>query len=405
MRRLAGPVRVAHIVSHPIQYFAPLYKAIAENEDIDLTVYFCSAASTGRYFDAGFGATVEWDVPLLDGYKFVFTKEARTRTIGGMGANWRLSLDVLGLVLKGRYDVVWIHGYNSVDAVVLAALQGLGHRVVLRDEQTLLTDRSRLKRAIKRLILPFLYKNVCGMYIGRASREYFIHYGTAPSKLFPAFYSLDNGWLQAQRSALSGRRSELRRQFGIEGDEPVVLFCGKLIDKKRPDLLLRAFAAVRARLKCHLLFVGDGPMRIALEQLGTSLGITDVHFAGFLNQSRIGEGYVASDMFVLPSAYDETWGLVVNEAMNFGLPIIVSSRVGCGPDLVHDGINGYIFETDNQIALTEAICKVLSVEGDGIVQFGKASSSIIEKYDVHQCARDIVSCCLQLGCKSEPADQ
>src|SRR5205823_2210965 len=155
-------------------------------------------------------------------------------------------------------------------------------------------------------------------------------------------------FFQAESRRLKEERGTLRARFGIPPDAgPVVLFVGKLIPKKRPTVALEAFARVRAGRRCALLIVGDGELRSELQRCIAQQGIEDVYFAGFLNRSEISQAYAVADVLVLPSSLHETWGLVVNEAMNFSMPLIVSDKVGCAADLVHPGENGLILRCDD----------------------------------------------------------
>jgi glycosyltransferase involved in cell wall biosynthesis len=139
------------------------------------------------------------------------------------------------------------------------------------------------------------------------------------------------------------------------------LFSGKLIAKKRPLHLLEAFAAVqRERTRpAALLYVGDGELRSELEQRARQFPDLCIRFAGFLNQTRIVRAYAAADVLALPSAWGETWGLAVNEAMNYGLVPIVTDRVGCAGDLVHDGRTGFVIPVDEGPALAGALRRLL----------------------------------------------
>jgi len=238
-----------------------------------------------------------------------------------------------------------------------------------------------------------LLKTAFGLYIGEQNRRYFEHYGGRHERLFATRYCVDNEHFRQIAHQLRSRRSDVRATFGISDDAPVVLFCGKLIPKKAPDLLLESFRAVRARRKCWLLIVGEGMLRSDLEKYVDSNHVEDVVFAGFLDQREIAKAYVASDVFVLPSVFNETWGLVVNEAFNFGLPTIVSDKVGCAVDLVRDGWNGLVVPAQDVGALSDALDRLV---GDREIRevFGECCRKLVERYDVGSCADGIVDAIL-----------
>ncbi len=384
-----NPLRVAHLVSHPIHYFAPLYRELANREDIDLTVYFYSV---GAFEDAEFGRRIEWDTPLLDGYRSRFCDSAM-RTLAAP-ASIRPRADIAREVAAGDYDVVWAHGYaHATTWLTLAAARASGARVLIRDEQTLLHARPKLRSFAKAAGLRTLFSRASGLYIGEENRRFFRHYGMPEDRLHPARYCVDNAYFRAQAAALAPARTEIRSSFGIDDGAPVVLFTGKLIDKKQPLRLIEAFAHARAVTRAWLLIAGDGPLRRQCEAFAERLGVADrIVFAGFLNQSELPRAYAAADMFVLPSKLHETWGLVVNEAMNFGLPIVVSDRVGCAADLVRAGENGRIVPHDDTAKLADAIVR-LALQPEMRRAFGERSAEIVSDYSIAAAADGIVAAC------------
>lgn len=393
-------VRLAHVVSHPIQYFAPLYRELARRPEVDLTVFFCSDATVGTYHDSGFGRAIRWDVPLLEGYRWRMYPSAR-----GAPATDRFvarpNLDVVREIASGRYDAVWVHGYMQATTwLAVAAARARGMTVLLRDEQTLLKRRPWHRRVIKEPLLRALFAQCSGLYIGEENRRYLRQYGIPERRLFFAPYAVDNAFLQRRARQLARRRDALRRSFGISDDAPVVLFVGKFVEKKQPLRLLDAFARVRRARACWLLMAGDGPLRSAAEALAGRLGVPGVRFTGFLNQTELPSAYAAADVFVLPSSHDETWGLVVNEAMNFGLPVVVTDRVGCARDLVHAGENGFVVPHDDTDALDCAIDALVADAGLR-ARFGRKSRTRIESYSVERAADGIVEACLTRGVRAD----
>ena len=389
---MSTPLRLAHLVSHPVQYFAPLYREIASRPEVDLTVYFYSDATAREFHDTGFGRPIAWDTPLLDGYDARFLPSAERTRISGPFLR-RTNLDIVREIATGRYDALWVHGYAHVTTWLAAATaRARGMRVLIRDEQTLLHGRTPHKRALKEVALRALYSQAHGLYIGEENRAYFKHYGMPDHRLHAARYCVDNEFFRTKAAGLAPLRADVRAAFGIEGETPVVLFAGKLIEKKQPMLLIEAFAKVRAAQPCALLIAGDGPLRNEAEALAAHLGVPGVHFAGFMNQTELPAAYAAADIFVLPSQLHETWGLVVNEAMNFALPIVVSDKVGCGADLVEPGRNGFIVPHSDAEALAGAIAQ-LAGDAEMRARFGARSRTIVERYSIESAADGIVAAC------------
>jgi glycosyltransferase involved in cell wall biosynthesis len=141
-----------------------------------------------------------------------------------------------------------------------------------------------------------------------------------------------------------------------------------------------------------LLIAGDGPLRAEMQCRVAALHVPDVRFAGFLNQSELPSAYAVADAFVLPSKIHETWGLVVNEAMNFGLPVVVSDKAGCAADLVRSGANGLVVPHGDTAALAGAIARLVD-EPDTRARFGVVSRRIIDRYSIESCADGIVAAC------------
>lgn len=347
----ARPIRLAAFAAGPVFYQVPLYRLLAADPRVDLTVIYGSSGGV-RPYDAGLGGrAVAWDVDLLSGYRSVFLERAdRNDVLGGFLA--LRDPDVVSVLRRGEFDALWIHGFQYLTSWL--ALAGAGRRpVLLREEQTLLHERPAPRRWLREAVLRALFARVHALAIGSANRAYYRRYGLPEERLFHVPYCVDNDALQARAVELAPRKAELRRRFGIADDAgPVVLFVGKLEAKKQPLRLLEAFARARAGgRRCTLLLVGEGPLGPELRRRAGE----DVRLAGFLNRSEIPQAFAAADLFVLPSARHETWGLVVNEAMNFSLPVVVSDKVGCAPDLVHEGRNGHVVAWDDTEALAERI--------------------------------------------------
>jgi len=322
--------RLAILASHPVQYNAPLFRAISQR--LELKVFYAHAATAQEQARAGFGVGFTWDVDLLSGYEHVFLNNiARNPEVGRFtGIDTPEISDRLreepfdALLLMGWYRKCFIQG--------LIAAKRLAIPVMVRGDSHLETPRSAIKVMAKRMLYPyFLRRFDAALVVGKRNRAYWEHYGYPVERIFEAPHCVDNAFF-SDRATLEAR-TVLRRELGISGHAKVALIAGKLIPGKRPLDLVDAVARIRNEgADAHILVAGSGPMEQAVRSACTQRGVP-LHMLGFCNQTQMPAAYAAADVLVMCSE-SETWGLVVNEALASGTPSLVSSAVGCAPDLV-----------------------------------------------------------------------
>ncbi len=358
-----GSYRVACLVSHPIQYQAPLFRYLAAHPGIDLTVFFLSDLSIYAYHDSGFGVDVKWDVPLLDGYRHDFLPRIGSGSGLSFWRPWTFGLRTR--LRRGRFDAVWVHGYAHRGCLAgIAAAKSLGMQVMLRGESNLPSETDdALKLGVKRVAMPALLRTIDGVLaIGRLNREYYLHYGVEAGRIFPMPYAVDNEFFRCAAERARPQREELRAELGLKPGRAVILFASKMQPHKRAADLLEAYARLSpngvAEPAPYLVFAGDGEERVNLERRARELKWDSVRFIGFRNQSELPALYDLCDVFVLPSEH-EPWGLVVNEAMNAGKPLVVSDRVGAGPDLIEDGVSGFIYPVRDIASLADRLRRLI----------------------------------------------
>ncbi len=389
-------VRVAYLVSHPIQYQVPLLRRISQEPDIELTALFASNFSVHQYADKGFGVDVKWDVPLLDGYDYEFLPVIwdKRRTGRTTQFNYGIFRRLLGDESRAGFDVLWVHGYstlNTLQGMLVAKL--LGIPVLLRAESRLaLTGETGLKSDAKRLFFGLLRYFVDGVLpIGSSNSAYWRHYlgDGVPQFLMP--YAVDNDYFQRQCREASLKRNELLQQLNLDRSRPIILFASKLQNRKRCGDLLEAYLKLSPgdgiEPDPYLVIVGDGEERAALEKRVAESGFRSVRFCGFRNQTELPGFFDIATVFVLPSL-NEPWGLIVNEVMNAGRAVIVSDDVGCQPDLVSDGVEGCVFPAGNVAALTDALRKVLAQPSTADAM-GKRALERISKWDYEEDVRGL----------------
>lgn len=354
------PVKIAYFVSHPIQYQAPLLRRIAQEPDIELSVFYFSDLSVRGYSDEGFGGIqVHWDVPLLGGYTHEFLPGIRNR--GTLGFATPFNYGIFSRLRRGKFDAVWVHGYHMASALqAIAAAKLLGIPVFLRSDSTL-EDRARgpWKLAAKRLFFRFLRPMVRGILaVGEKNVEYWRAALGPSAAIFRMPYAVDNDYFRQCAEKAAPRRETLRGELNLKPGLPVFLFASKLQQRKRCIDLVEAFLRLAPRPgadpPAYLLIAGDGEERKAIEERIAASGSANIRMIGFQNQSELPRFFDLCDVFVLPSIH-EPWGLTVNEVMNASRAIVVSDQVGCAPDLVRDGVNGFVFPALNIDALSATL--------------------------------------------------
>jgi glycosyltransferase involved in cell wall biosynthesis len=378
--------RVAFVNTHPIQYFAPLYSYLTKHSDIEVTALYLSDFSLRGGHDGGFGRAVKWDLDLLAGYKSEFMgKAASRRRMNGFFS--MVAPELWPAIRGGKFDAVVIHGHNlAAHHVALLAAKASRTPVFARAETHLRLKRSSWRESVRRPVLAAWYKNFDGfLAIGTANARYYQRMGVPAHSIFSMPYSVDNQRFTALAQGFGGDRMAVRTRLGIASDAPVVLYAAKFDRRKRPDDLISACHALQSDgIALNLVMVGSGSMERELRAMVENIGMANVSFPGFVNQTELPSVYAACDLFVLPSE-NEPWGLAVNEAMCAGLPIVVSEEVGCAEDLVTTGVNGATFAVGHVAGLAAALRPIVA-DPDLRARYGEASLNRIRRWGYRECA-------------------
>jgi len=385
--------RLGVLVTHPVQYFAPLFRQLASEPGLDLTVYYAHQP-TPEEQGRGFGVAFAWDVDLLSGYDARFLRNTASNPSAGGFAGYDTP-EIAELVASQSFDAFLVMGWHAKSYwQAMRACWSRATPVLVRGDSQLGPGRHSL-RAWARLITHrrFVPRFAACLAVGERSEEYFRFYGAR--RIFRSPHFVDNEHF-ARRAAATDVAA-VRRDWGVREDAMVVAFVGKLVPKKRPLDVLEAVAA-SGRQDIHVVFVGDGELREACRAAADRLGVATT-IAGFHNQRALPAAYAAMDMLVLPSDVRETWGLVVNEAMACGRGAIVSSAVGCVPDLVRDGKTGYTFPVTDvrafgvQLRLVASQRSLATSVGNRARQHisgftaGAAAAGVLEALDVAAAGR------------------
>lgn len=298
---------------------------------------------------------------------------------------------LLSRMRRFRPDVLCLTGYYDPAQLALLAYARLtGVPVVMQMESTAADNRQTgVKDALKR----FIWSQCSGFFcFGTPQANYLMQLGVPARKILLRKSAVDNDALQKAYQRAVMQREVRQRELGLPAHN--FIFVGRLIEPKNLPMLLRCFAEASARAGSQrewgLIFVGSGPLEADLKQEVHRLNVADcVFFQPATHWYRVPDRLALADVLVLPST-SEPWGLVVNEAMVCGMPVLVSDRCGCAPDLVHDGKNGYQFDPTQPDQLTQTLLAFMTNEADR-AQMGQESQRIIAPYAPEVVAREMLA--------------
>ncbi|MGV8879826.1 MAG: glycosyltransferase family 4 protein [Sphingobacteriaceae bacterium] len=376
--------RLAIISTHPIQYYAPVFQLLHQRKDIAIKVFYTWGEQSEQKFDPGFNKKIEWDIPLLDGYPFEWAINT-AKDPGSHHFTGIVNPHLIAQIKIWNPDALLVYGWAYQSHLqVLRYFKGK-IPVFFRGDSTLLDRPLGIKSWLKKHFITWVYQHVDhAFYVGDQNRKYFLAHGLRPDQLHFAPHAVDNNRFAAVRST---EVDLLKKHLRLTSTDVLVVFAGKLETKKDPELLQRTFTDLKFP-NVHLLFVGNGVLEEKLK--ADSLGLKNIHFLNFQNQTDMPVVYQACDLFILPSSGPgETWGLAVNEAMACGKAILVSDKVGCAADLVKPGINGAVFKAGNLDSLKEKLTQLIA-HPEKLKQFGTASKTIIKDWDFDHLANALV---------------
>jgi glycosyltransferase involved in cell wall biosynthesis len=337
--------RLAIVASHVIQYQDPFFRLLAKESDLDLTVIYCSSAGAETYRDEDMKTTLRWDIDLLQGYRHV-----TLHNFGfGDGYTRLINPGIVPAIVRGRYDaVIFMLGWGSITALLgIAACRISQTPFFLYGDSSFPPPETSLRAKLRATFIRAVFRLASGfMTSGVLNAEYYRHYGGDPKTFFLLPWAVDNERFERAGRMTAAERDELRARCGIDRDRIVFLFSAKLVPRKDPLTLVRAYDRMQHRDRAAVVFMGDGELRPRIEA-SASAGI---HLIGFVNQSDIPKHYAMCDVFVLPSLY-EPRGAVINEAMACGLPVIVTDACGSIGDIVLEDENAFIYPAGDADAL------------------------------------------------------
>jgi glycosyltransferase involved in cell wall biosynthesis len=381
-------MKLAIITSHPIQYYAPLFRYLSAEGTVSLKVFYLWDFGITEQLDRGFGQSMQWDIPLLEGYEYEFVENV-SRNPGTHDRAGLKNPALTGRISSYKPDAVLLMVSYNYDSIYRFLWQFQTDRVPLLfrgDSHRLLVNKGMRSLAKQQFISMIFQHFSAFLYVGKANYGYFRYHHVPETKLFYTPHCVDNERFFAAQDLAVHEAKLWRKELGIPSDRILILFAGKFEPKKRPLDLIHALLAANIP-NASLLLVGAGELEAEMRSLAATS--PQIHFAPFQNQTQMPRTLAAAELVVLPSyGSNETWGLVINEAMCMARPVIVSSHVGCAQDLVHPQQNGMIFSAGDRIELT-ACLKTACTDPERLKAWGKASQTIILNYSYAKVAQGL----------------
>ena len=384
-------MKLAIISTHPIQYNAPLFRLLHERGNIQVKVFYTWGEDVLKdKFDPGFGRTITWDIPLLEGYDSEFlrndAKEPGSHHFYGIS-----NPDLTSTIDQWGADAILVYGWSFKSH--LAVIRHYKGRipVFFRGDSTLLDEQTGIRKFLRRQWLSWVYRHIdIAFYVGTNNRSYFLAHGMREEQLVYAPHAIDN-----DRFAAGGSHDQSieawKHELGILPTDFVLLFCGKFEKKKDPFFLVQLSKHLE-QPNLRFLLVGNGELETELKS--ATQGDRRFIFLGFQNQKEMPLVYRMGDVFVLPSqGPNETWGLAINEAMACGLPVMASDKVGGAIDLIEDYQNGLVFRNNDHTSATKFITWLLE-KGDRVKVLGERSFNHVQNFSFSAIADAVEHTCL-----------
>jgi glycosyltransferase involved in cell wall biosynthesis len=382
-------MKLAVITTHPVQYYAPWFRCLAAETDIQLRVFYLWNPEVTRHRDRTFQRQVEWDIPLLDGYPWEWVPN-RSKDPGSHHFMGLYNPAIVRRVIAFQPDAALLFGYAYLTHMLMIGSPYLkAIPFLFRGDSHLFGRPIPYPYSLKKIFRKLVFKRFARfLAVGKANHDYFLEHGVRNNQIDHCPHCVDNDRFSLTEQQRIRSRNQWRQAWNIPDHHDVILFVGKFETKKQPVELLRAF--LEADLdRTSLVFVGSGELERELRTLAGEAGAQQVVFSGFANQSVMPEVYAAADLLILPSrGHAETWGLCVNEAMASGLPVIVSSHVGCGPDLVEPGKTGWVFDALSYHEMVRVLKEAVAVREDW-KKMGRLSRKTILNYSFSEAGRSL----------------
>jgi len=368
-------VKIAIIVSHPIQHFCPQYASYSKLPNTDFKIIFGSRLGVDSYTDTQFNQSIKWENLYLEEFNHVFLNEQV------LPSNKVLDSENLEEELEA-FNPEIIISYGYFQKLQKRAYQWAitnNKKIAYISDSELLRKRPIGVNFLKKIYLNKYFSKINAfLSVGDANESYYNYYGVPLDKMFRTSFPIDIRTFNIALEKVDIIKERIKTYYNIEKDSIVISTVGKLLDFKRHIDVINALLKLDLSLKYKITYIiiGDGPESNNLKYAASKLKNHSVVFAGFIKPQHLPDFYITSDFYIHPSS-TEAHSLAISEAVFASCPILISDRCGSyGPtDDVQSGLNGFVFETGNVTQIARYIEK-LSIDINLRKKFSSASKSI-----------------------------
>jgi glycosyltransferase involved in cell wall biosynthesis len=339
-------IAIIHNILNP--HIIPLFEKLYQEKDYDFKFFFASESESNRL----------WKTEVNKKFDYKILPKIALEFRGKDLFTYFINPTIIFELIKYNPDVIIVGGWD-IFAYQIAFLYAklFRKKFILRSGST--KYEKSWRRTISKPLVRLMIRGADALIVyGTRAKEYLISLGAKSKKIFIAYNTIDIESFQKELKKWKNQKREVKEEIGIE-TEKVILFVGQLIERKGVIHLIKTFRKLKKGIAgVGLLIVGHGQQERELKELVKKDKIKDVCFYGGADWPEVAKFYAIADLFVLPST-EEVWGLVINEAMAAGLPVITTDRVGASVDLVEEGKNGAVVKSGDIHELSLAMKKIL----------------------------------------------
>lgn len=348
--------RLAIVTTHPIQYNAPWFRLLSQRSRIQIRVFYTWSQLAGEgKFDPGFAKTIDWDIPLLEGYEYQFVRNTSKKP-GSSRRSGIVNPELSTIISDWNPDALLVFGWNFDSHWKCIRYFHGRIPVIFRGDSTFLRKQNFIGTQLRVIYLQWIYRHIdYALYVGKENWNYFRRCGLPERKLVYAPHAVDNDRFSTSDGFDAGVIRAFREKIGIKNDWLTLLFAAKWETVKNPRLYID-FASQFSNQPINFILAGNGPLDAQVRHWASAH--SHIHLLGFQNQTEMPLLYRAADYYCM-SSDSETWGLAINEAMACSRGVIVRNTCGCATDLVREGLNGFIFDSSDMESLYHKILLII----------------------------------------------